>query len=177
MVKSTRATSCWRGEFIISCSVLRQKCNPSTSHSSFLKFTIIISLKNFEDDDDLSNHQGYTYDSAALQSNSLSHHLRDGTEHLPHACDPHQGQNYQYEPDDCVYSSAETAESNGINNLSTEEGYEQDAYPHSGLHHGAEYHGAEAKVDAQVYGEHVNVIKHFQVRAFNPNGHIIQLLM
>ncbi|XP_036432002.1 centrosomal protein of 152 kDa [Colossoma macropomum] len=106
--------------------------------------------------------EGYTYDSTASQPNSHADHLRGGTEHLPHAWDPHQGQNYQYESDDCVYSSAETAESNGINTLSTEEGYEQEAYPHSGLHHGAEYHGAEAKVDAQVYGEHVNVINHFQ---------------
>ncbi|KAL6474318.1 hypothetical protein MHYP_G00178790 [Metynnis hypsauchen] len=106
--------------------------------------------------------EGYTYDSTTSEPNSHADHLQGGTKHLLHAWDPHQDQNYQYKSDDCVYSSAETAESNGINNLSAEEGYEQDAYPHSGLHHGAEYHGMEAKVDAQVYGEHVNVINHFQ---------------
>ncbi|KAL7867924.1 hypothetical protein SRHO_G00093080 [Serrasalmus rhombeus] len=106
--------------------------------------------------------EGHTYDSTASQPNSHADHLRGGTEHVLHVWDPHQGQNYEYKSDDCVYSSVETVESNGVNNLSNEEGYEQDASPHSGLHHGAEYHGVEAKVDAQVYGEHVNVVNHFQ---------------
>ncbi|KAI4872117.1 hypothetical protein NFI96_031063 [Prochilodus magdalenae] len=106
-----------------------------------------------------SAEEGYTYDSTASQPNSHADPFRGGTEHLPHVWDPRQGQNYQYESDGYVYSSAE---SNGINNLSTEEGYEQDAYPHSGPHHRPEYHGVEANVDAQGYGEHANARKHFQ---------------
>ncbi|XP_066526078.1 centrosomal protein of 152 kDa [Hoplias malabaricus] len=100
---------------------------------------------------------GYTYDSTVAQQNSHDEHIQGGTEHLPHVWNPHQHQNYQLESGDYVYSSAEMAESNGANDSSTEERFEQDAYPHPGLDH-----GIESKVDDQDYGEQLNVRNHFQ---------------
>ncbi|XP_072529793.1 centrosomal protein of 152 kDa [Salminus brasiliensis] len=102
--------------------------------------------------------EGYTYESTASQPNSHADHHRGRTEHLPPVWDPHQGHNYQHESGDYVYSSVESAESNSISNLSNEDGYEQEAYPHTGFHH-----GVEAKVDGQGYGKHANVRNRFQV--------------
>ncbi|MCI4381828.1 hypothetical protein PGIGA_G00256550 [Pangasianodon gigas] len=96
---------------------------------------------------DQSDHQGYMYD----HSHSHAHHLQGRTEHLTHGWDTHQGQNFQYESGEYVYSTG-TAESNGTNN-SAEEDYDQEAYPHTGHHSGP---------DGQDYGEHANVRNYFQ---------------
>ncbi|XP_026775518.3 centrosomal protein of 152 kDa isoform X2 [Pangasianodon hypophthalmus] len=98
---------------------------------------------------DQSDHQGYMYD----HSRSHAHHLQGRTEHLTHGWDTHQGQNFQYESGEYVYSSTGTAESNGTNNNSAEEDYDQEAYPHTGHHSGP---------DGQDYGEHANVRNYFQ---------------
>ncbi|MCJ8735943.1 hypothetical protein PDJAM_G00253320 [Pangasius djambal] len=95
---------------------------------------------------DQSDHQGYMYD------HSHAHHLQGRTEHLTHGWDTHQGQNFQYESGEYVYSSTGTAESNGTNN-SAEDDYDQEAYPRTGHRSGA---------DGQDYGEHANVRNYFQ---------------
>uniref|UniRef100_W5JZ82 Centrosomal protein 152 n=1 Tax=Astyanax mexicanus TaxID=7994 RepID=W5JZ82_ASTMX len=104
-----------------------------------------------------SAEEGYTYDHTAAQPNGHADHLRGGTEHFPQVWDQHQGHNYQHESGDYVYSSAEMAGSNGINDLSNDDGYEQEAYPQTGFHH-----GVESKVDGQGYMEHASVRNHFQ---------------
>ncbi|XP_062856378.1 centrosomal protein of 152 kDa [Trichomycterus rosablanca] len=75
------------------------------------------------------------------------------TEHLALDWNTHHGQNYQYEPADCVYSSAGTADSD----FSTEEGYEQAAYPHMGLYHRTGNHE-----DEQGHEIHTNGRNRFQ---------------
>lgn len=120
---------------------------------------------------DLFTHQGYTYDSATSQPNSYVDHVQGGTEHLPQVRHPHHGQNYQHESGGYIYSSAEMAEYNGVDNSSAGEGYEQETCPHTGLHHGVVGNG-----DGQGYEEHVNVRKHFQVRIFKL-WYFIQLLI
>uniref|UniRef100_A0A8B9LLN1 CEP152 CEP63 binding coiled coil domain-containing protein n=1 Tax=Astyanax mexicanus TaxID=7994 RepID=A0A8B9LLN1_ASTMX len=104
-----------------------------------------------------SAEEGYTYDHTAAQPNGHADHLRGGTEHFPQVWDQHQ-----HESGDYVYSSAEMAGSNGINDLSNDDGYEQEAYPQTGFHH-----GVESKVDGQGYVEHASVRNHFQVWTFN----------
>ncbi|KAF4081363.1 hypothetical protein AMELA_G00160580 [Ameiurus melas] len=103
--------------------------------------------RNPGDTYDQSDHQGYLYGHGHV------HHLHGRTEHLTQDWDAHQGQNYQYESGDYVYSSSGAAESNGTKNFSVEEDYEQQAYPHKGHHSGA---------DGQDYGEYANVRSHFQ---------------
>lgn len=113
----------------------------------------MIFLKNPGDTYDQSDHPGYLYG----HGHGHVHHLHGRTEHLTQDWDTHQGQNYQYESGDYVYSSTGTAESNGTNNFSVEEDYEQQAYPHTGHHSGA---------DGQDYGEYDNVGHHFQVHTY-----------
>ncbi|XP_060770807.1 centrosomal protein of 152 kDa isoform X4 [Neoarius graeffei] len=96
---------------------------------------------------DQSDHQGYMYSHGPL------HHLQGRTEHLTHGWDTHQDQNYQYESGEYVYSSTGTADTNGTNDFSDGEGYEQEDYPHTDCHSGA---------DGQDYGEHANVRNHFK---------------
>ncbi|XP_053498224.1 centrosomal protein of 152 kDa isoform X2 [Ictalurus furcatus] len=96
---------------------------------------------------DQSDHPGYLYGHGHV------HHVHGRTEHLTQDWDTHQGQNHQYESGDYVYSSTGTAESNGTNNFSVEEDYEQQDYPHTGHHSGA---------DGQDYGEYDDVRNHFQ---------------
>ncbi|KAG7323998.1 hypothetical protein KOW79_012014 [Hemibagrus wyckioides] len=91
-----------------------------------------------------SDHQGYMYGPDHV------HHLQHRTEH---GWDGHQGQTYQYESGEYVYSSTGTAVSNGTSSNSVEEDYEQEAYLHTGHHAGA---------DGQDYGEHSNVRNYFQ---------------
>uniref|UniRef100_A0A8C2KYF2 Centrosomal protein of 152 kDa-like n=1 Tax=Cyprinus carpio TaxID=7962 RepID=A0A8C2KYF2_CYPCA len=111
--------------------------------------------EHYEEYDQASYHEDYSYRSHTSQSNSHPHHLQTGTEHLPTSWDP---QNYQYQNVDYAHSSAGTDESHGTD-FSTGDGAEQDAYPHNALQHGAGYHGDEA----QVHGEQNNIRKHFQV--------------
>uniref|UniRef100_A0A9J8DLT1 Centrosomal protein 152 n=2 Tax=Cyprinus carpio TaxID=7962 RepID=A0A9J8DLT1_CYPCA len=111
--------------------------------------------EHYEEYDQASYHEDYSYRSHTSQSNSHPHHLQTGTEHLPTSWDP---QNYQYQNVDYAHSSAGTDESHGTD-FSTGDGAEQDAYPHNALQHGAGYPGDEA----QVHGEQNNIRKHFQV--------------
>ncbi|KAK2867413.1 hypothetical protein Q8A67_025530 [Cirrhinus molitorella] len=113
---------------------------------------------HYEEYDQGSYHEDYSYRSHTSQTNSHPHHLQNGTEHLPTGWDPQNGQNYQYQNGDYAHSSAGTDESHATD-FSTGDGAEQDAYPHNALQHGAGYHGDEA----QVHGEHNNIRHHFQV--------------
>lgn len=79
------------------------------------------------------------------------HHLQHRTEH---GWDGHQGQTYQYESREYVYSSTGTAVSNGTSSNSVEEDYEQEAYLHTGHHAGA---------NGQDHCEHSSVRNYFQV--------------
>ncbi|XP_027028950.2 centrosomal protein of 152 kDa isoform X1 [Tachysurus fulvidraco] len=94
-----------------------------------------------------SDHQGYIY------GPDHAHHLQGTTDHLTHGWDAHQGQNYQYESGEYVYTSSGTAVSNGTSSNSVEEDYEQEAYLHAGHH---------AQADGQDYGEHSIVRNYFQ---------------
>ncbi|RXN26207.1 centrosomal protein of 152 kDa [Labeo rohita] len=114
--------------------------------------------EHYEEYDQGSYHEDYSYRSHTSQTNSHPHHLQTGTEHLPTGWEPQNGQNYQYKNGDYAHSSAGTDESHATD-FSTGDGAEQDAYPHSALQHGAGYHGDEA----QVHGEHNNLRHHFQV--------------
>ncbi|XP_073687907.1 centrosomal protein of 152 kDa [Garra rufa] len=108
--------------------------------------------EHYEEYDQGSYHEDYSYRSHTSQTNSHPHHLQTGTEHLP------TGWDQQYQNGDYAHSSAGTDESHATD-FSTGDGVEQDAYPHNVLQHGAGYHGEEA----QVNGEHNNIRHHFQV--------------
>ncbi|XP_076863525.1 centrosomal protein of 152 kDa [Brachyhypopomus gauderio] len=82
---------------------------------------------NPQDGYDQSHHQGCTYDNTASQPNGHVRRLQGGMDHPPQAWDTHHR-------GDCVYSSAGTADSDGADNYSSGEGYEQETYPHTGEH-------------------------------------------
>uniref|UniRef100_A0A8C1NGC6 Centrosomal protein 152 n=1 Tax=Cyprinus carpio TaxID=7962 RepID=A0A8C1NGC6_CYPCA len=112
----------------------------------------------YEECDQGSYHEDYSYRSHTSQTNSHPHHLQTGTEHLTTGWDQQNGQNYQYQNGDYAHSSAGTDESHGTD-FSTGDGAGQDVYPNNALQHGAGYHGEEA----QALGEHNNTRHHFQV--------------
>uniref|UniRef100_A0A8C2HU84 Centrosomal protein 152 n=1 Tax=Cyprinus carpio TaxID=7962 RepID=A0A8C2HU84_CYPCA len=112
----------------------------------------------YEESDQGSYHEDYSYRSHTSQTNSHPHHLQTGTEHLTTGWDQQNGQNYQYQNGDYAHSSAGTDESHGTD-FSTRDGAGQDVYPNNALQHGAGYHGDEA----QALGEHNNTRHHFQV--------------
>ncbi|XP_048013741.1 centrosomal protein of 152 kDa isoform X2 [Megalobrama amblycephala] len=112
--------------------------------------------EQYEEYDQGSYHEDYSYKSHTSQTNSHPHHLQTGTEHLPSGWDLQNGQNYQYQSGDYAHSSAGTDESHGTD-FSTGDGAEQEAYTHNALHHGAGYHGDEG------HGEHNNIRNRFQV--------------
>ncbi|KTF83912.1 hypothetical protein cypCar_00040742 [Cyprinus carpio] len=112
----------------------------------------------YEESDQGSYHEDYSYRSHTSQTNSHPHHLQTGTEHLATGWDQQNGQNYQYQNGDYAHSSAGTDESHGTD-FSTGDGAGQDVYPNNALQHGAGYHGEEA----QALGEHNNTRHHFQV--------------
>ncbi|XP_077067282.1 centrosomal protein of 152 kDa isoform X2 [Siphateles boraxobius] len=109
--------------------------------------------EHYEEHDQGSYHEDYSYRSLTSQTIGHPHHLQTGTEHLPTGWDPQNGQNYQYQRGD-----AGTDESHATD-FSTGDGPEQEAYTHSALHHGAVYQGDEA----QGHGDHNNIRNHFQV--------------
>ncbi len=129
-----------------------------TSHSLIRLSSMC--LQHYEEYDQGSYHEDYSYKSHTSQTNSHPHHLQTGTEHLPTGWDQQNGQNYQYQNGDYAHSSAGTDEFHGTD-FSTGDGAEQEVYPNNALQHGAGYHGDEA----QAHGEHNNIRHHFQVNA------------
>ncbi|XP_059391626.1 centrosomal protein of 152 kDa-like isoform X1 [Carassius carassius] len=124
--------------------------------------------QHYEEDDQGSYHEDYSYRNHTSQSNSHPHHLQTGTEHVATGWDQ---QNYQYQNRDYAHSSAGTDESQGID-FSTGDGAEQDVYPHNALQHGAGHPGDEARA----LGEHNHIRHHFQVfdnggAGNKPTGH------
>uniref|UniRef100_A0A672SLE0 Centrosomal protein 152 n=1 Tax=Sinocyclocheilus grahami TaxID=75366 RepID=A0A672SLE0_SINGR len=127
--------------------------------------------EHYEEYDQGSYHEDYSYKSHMSQTNSHPHHLQTGTEHLATGWDQQNGPNYQYQKGDYAHSSAGTDESHGTD-FSAGDGAEQDVYPNNALQHGAGYHGDEA----QAHGEHDNIRHHFQVfdsggAGNKPTGH------
>lgn len=114
-------------------------------------------LQHYEEHDQGSYHEDYSYRSHTSQTNSHPHHLQTGTEHLPAGWDPQDGQ-YQYQRGEYAHSTAGTDESH-VTDFSTGHGPEQDAYTHNALHHGAVYQGDEA----QGHGEQNDIRNRFQV--------------
>ncbi|KAK7117828.1 hypothetical protein R3I94_023148 [Phoxinus phoxinus] len=114
--------------------------------------------QHYEEHDQGSYHEDYSYRSHMSQTNSHPHHLQTGTEHLPAGWDPQNGKKFQYERGDHAHSSAGTDESHATD-FSTGDGPEQDAYTHNALHHGAVYQGDEA----QGHGENNDIRNRFQV--------------
>ncbi|XDV52723.1 hypothetical protein PO909_021400 [Leuciscus waleckii] len=126
--------------------------------------------EHYEEHDQGSYHEDYSYRSHTSQTNSHPHHLQTGTEHLPAGWDPQDGQ-YQYQRGDCAHSTAGTDESHATD-FSTGDGPEQDAYTHNALHHGAVYQAD----DAQGHGEQNDIRNGFQVfdnggAGNKPTGH------
>ncbi|XP_051548227.1 centrosomal protein of 152 kDa-like isoform X3 [Myxocyprinus asiaticus] len=118
--------------------------------------------EHYEEYDQGSYHEDYSYRSHTSQTNSHPHHLQTGTEHLPTGWDPQNGQNYQYQNRDYAHSSADMEESHG-SNFSAGDRVEEEGFPHNAVHHGAGYHGAEVQNNGQNYGEQNNVRNNFQV--------------
>ncbi|XP_051975841.1 centrosomal protein of 152 kDa-like [Xyrauchen texanus] len=118
--------------------------------------------EHYEEYDQGSYHEEYSYRSHTSQTNSHPHHLQTGTEHLTTEWDEQNGQNYQYQSGDYGHSSAGKEESHG-SNFSAEERMEEDSIPHNALHHGEIYHGKEVQSNGQNYGEHGNIQNHIQV--------------
>ncbi|XP_043084683.1 centrosomal protein of 152 kDa [Puntigrus tetrazona] len=125
--------------------------------------------EHYEEYDQGSYREDYSYRSHTSQTSSHPHHLQTGTEHhLPTGWDQQNRQNYQYQNGDYAHSSAGTDESHATD-FSSGDGAELDVYPNNPE---AGYHGDEA----QAHGEHNDIRHHIQVfdnggTGNKPTGH------